>query len=160
VIAFVAHDLGKRFQTDLRFRLGRLLRFPLHHVGQIPGRLGQRFPNRCGVTLVGRLQRHRDHSAALHVHGVLGLMRQMRGSVLHLRHPRIRVTGTYPLPIGSLFLSFPVDADQVFPCGSLNPGLPRQPGEKLVVTGSVIPPHDAPHGRIRFQSRCIHAHPN
>jgi len=126
-LALQLRNLGQRFQTDLRFPRGRFLRFPLYPVGQIPGRLGQRFPNRCGVTLVGRRQRHRDPSAALHVHGVLGLVRPMRGSVLHLRHPRIRVTGTYPLPMGSLLLSFPVDAGQVFPCGSLNPDCRASP---------------------------------
>jgi hypothetical protein len=59
-------------------------------MGQIPGRFGQCFLDGRGIALIRRLQRHRDHRTALHIHRVLGLMCQMRGSVLHLRDPRIQ----------------------------------------------------------------------
>jgi hypothetical protein len=78
-------------------------------------RLFQRFVNRARVALVGCLQRHGHQRSACQIHGMFGLVRQVRTPILHLRDARIRVAGAYPLLIGSLLLSLPVQPHQLFP---------------------------------------------
>ena len=56
-------------------------------------------------------------------------------------------------------LALAVHSRQIFPGRSLDAGLPRQPGEKFVVAGAVVAPHDRAQGRIGFQRGGIHAHP-
>ena len=53
-----------------------------------------------------------DHRARLQVHGVLGLVRQARPAVLHLRDLRVRVLGMRPVVVGPLLRALAVDADQ------------------------------------------------
>ena len=89
---------------------------------------------------------------------MLGLVCQVCGSVLPLRNPRIRITGTQPLFIRRFLVPFPVHPRQIFSARRLHPRLLCQFGEKLLIAGPAVPPDDGTDGRIGFQRCCIHAY--
>jgi len=116
----------------------------------------QRLVDRGRITLIGRLQRHRQQRSARQIHGMLGFVRQMRAPILHPGDPRIRVTGTLPFLVGPLLLPLPVQPHQLFPRRILHPRRFPQLLQILVVALPVIPPHDALQGRIGFQkAKCV-----
>ena len=56
----------------------------------------QRLEHRLGVARIRVLDTDADHRARPQVHGMLGLVRQARPAVLHLRDLRVRVLGRLP----------------------------------------------------------------
>ena len=79
----------------------------------------------------------------------------MRPAVLHLRHLRIRVAGTRPVPVGCLLLPLAIEAGQHLARWCRDPrrlGEPRQIG---LIVFPCIAAHDAPHRRVGFQGRGI-----
>ncbi len=80
---------------------------------QLLGRLDQRFFNRRGIAFVGRLQRDRHHRARLQIHRVLGLVRQVRTAVFHLRDLGVGIVGMLPILVAGLLLTFLVDLGQL-----------------------------------------------
>src|SRR5207245_10068807 len=81
--------------------------------------------------------------------GVLGFMRQMRPTVLHLRDPRVRIIRMRPVVVRALVLAFPIDPRQV--------GTRRRPNarrlgkirQKLLVALAAVSPYDAAQRRVR-----------
>src|SRR5918997_1435233 len=69
-------------------------------------------------------------------------------SFLHLCDSGIGICRAFPVLIGSLLLALAVNARKIFAAWRFDPGLLRKIGEKLFVTGSVVPPDNGPH-------RCI-----
>ena len=94
----------------------------------------QRLRQRRRVSRIGRVDlRGHDHSAD-HIHRVLGLVRQMRRPVLHLRDPRVRVARTLPILVGDLLpFALAVHPPQVFRRRILDPLRPGQLLQVLLV---------------------------
>ena len=72
---------------------------------ELLGGFGQRFLNGRRVALVGALLRDTDDRAGLQIDRVLGFMRQMRPTVLHLRDPRVRIIRMRPVVVRALVLA-------------------------------------------------------
>jgi hypothetical protein len=102
--------------------------------------------------LVSDLQRHGDDRAGLHV-DMLGVVRQMRAAIVHLRDLRIRIVGIRPLLVRRLLLAFAVQSRQVFSRRCLDARLLGEARQRRLIVFSRIPPHDAAHRRIRLE-RC------
>src|SRR6266849_4594647 len=134
VIALVGHRLFDPSHVHLgRFVGPQLCLAPnlLRHCH--PG-LAQRFIERGRFALIGALQRDRHHRTRVQIHRVLGLVRQMRASVLHLRNPRVPVRRALPLLIRRAFLALTVQPRQVFVPRRFDPRRLRQPAQKILVT--------------------------
>ena len=121
VVALVAHH----FCNVGAVRLNRL---------DVLGRHDQRLDHRRRVARVGRLHRDADDRATLQVHGVLGLVGQVRPAVLHLRDPRMRVMGMGPVGVRRLLLalcgtyrSVPAQHESVSRCPTLRPAASGTP---------------------------------
>ena len=103
-------------------------------------------------------ERTDDEGSRLQVDSVLGLVGQVRPTVLHLRDLRVRILWRLPLLVRRLpILPRPVEPSQVRPRRRLHPGRFRQPPYERLVGFSRVPPLDAPHRRVRFQRRRINA---
>ena len=145
VIALVGHHL---FDP----RALRLHRFNLF------GRDDQRLRQRGRITVRCILHRHRDDGARVHVDPVLGLVSQVRPTVLHLRDLRVRILRRFPLLVRRLLvLPRPVEPSQLRPRRRLHTRRFRQPTNERLVGFARVPTLDAPHRRVRFQRRRINA---
>jgi hypothetical protein len=82
----------------LRFLVGR---FCANQLGYVFARLHQRLYNRRRISLVGFLQGYRQYRPGLHIHGMLGFVRQMRPIIFHLRNPRVSIMRIHPILIAS-----------------------------------------------------------
>ena len=142
VIALVRDDLVQRLRlVDLGLR-----RFDLLGGGR------HRFDDRRRVALVSALQRDRDNRARLEVHGMLGFVGQMRPTIFHLRDLRIRIVRVRPLLIRRLLLPLAIQPRQVLTCRRLDTRGLREPCQKLVIGFLRVPPYDAAHRGVGFQS--------
>jgi hypothetical protein len=65
--------------------------FCANQLGYVFSRLHQSFYNRRRISLVGFLQGYRQYRPGLHIHGMLGFVRQMRPIIFHLRNPHISI---------------------------------------------------------------------
>src|SRR5437879_2138791 len=149
-------------------RLDRSLRVhPFAHLFIISGagdlgdmltRLGKGFQDRCRVARVARGDRHCHHRACFQIHRMLGLVGQVRASVLQLGNARLRVVRIDPILIRSLVGSLTIELRQLLPCGRSNPRFLRQPPEKLLIVLARLPSHNRTQGRVRLQGRGIDAH--
>ena len=142
MIALVGNDLV----GDRDRRRGRLV-----DGDQLLDRFRQGLIDRRGVALVGALQRHRNDRAGLKIDGVLGLVRQMRAPVFHLRDAGIGIVRMCPVVIGALLLSLPIQTRQGRPRRRLDPRGLGQRRQKLVIALPGVAPYDAAHGRVRFE---------
>lgn len=68
------------------------------------GGLDQRLDTRGGIPLIGALHGHGHHGARLQIDGVLGLVRQVRASILHLGDLGVGVLRMGPVTLEPLFL--------------------------------------------------------
>src|SRR5260370_17605209 len=109
--------------------------------------------------MAGWLQRHRHDGTSVHVHGVLGLVRQMGAPVFHLRDPRLLVRRTLPLFVRRPLLALPIQSRQILPRRRLHPRRLGQSPQELLIRLARVPPHVRPHPRVRFQRRRVHPHP-
>src|SRR5208283_4694778 len=119
----------------------------------------QRLVQRRGVAQVGRLQRHRHHRTRIQIDRVLGLVRQVRPPVLHLRNPRIPVRRALPLLIRHPLLPLAVQPCQVFPARRLYARSLRQTTQKLLIAFPCVAAHNRAHRRIRLQRGRINGDP-
>src|SRR5277367_1668527 len=100
-----------------------------------------------------------NHRARVQIDRVLGLVRQVRAPVLHLRDPRILVLRALPLLVRGALLALAVQPRQVFAGRRREAGSLRQSAQKLLVTLPRLAPHDRTHGRVGFQGRRIDGNP-
>ncbi len=122
------------------------------------GRDDQRLRQRGRITVRCILHRHRDDGARVHVDPVLGLVSQVRPTVLHLRDLRVRILRRFPLLVRRLLvLPRPVEPSQLRPRRRLHTRRFRQPPNERLVGFARVPTLDAPHRRVRFQRRRIDA---
>ena len=106
--------------------------------------------------LAGILHRHRHDGPRVHVDPVLGLVRQVRPAVLHLRDLRVRVVRRFPVLVRRLLvLPRPVEPSQLGTRRRLHPRRVRQTPNERFVGFARVPTLDAPHRRVRFQRRRI-----
>ncbi len=133
---------------------------PVGHGGhrfEFIGRLDQRVAHRGRVALVGALHRHAHHGAGVHVDRVLGLVREMRAPVFHLRDARLGIVWMLPIGVAALLRPLPIQAREVRARRGLDPGLHGESRQKGVVALARIAAHDGPQRRVRFEGRRIHA---
>src|ERR1700752_2261027 len=81
VVTLVGHHLLDALQVGFRFLARPFCPDQLRHV--FTG-LRESFPPRGGVSRIPFLYGHCQHRTRLHVHGVLGFVRQMRRPIFHL----------------------------------------------------------------------------
>src|SRR3954454_18236976 len=117
---------------------------------------GNRLHDGRRIAFISRLQRDRHDRTRLHVHGVLGLVGQMRAPVFHLRDAGIRVLRMLPFVVRPLLLPLPVQLGQLLPRRRLDPALVCQTCQKLVVLFPCVTPHNRTQRCIGFQCRRIH----
>ncbi len=72
MVAFVGHQLSRVVRCRCRI-----------DGGQVRGRICQRVRHRRGVALVGWVHLGRNHRTGVEIHGMLGLVDQVRAAVLH-----------------------------------------------------------------------------
>src|ERR1019366_878544 len=145
VVSLVQHHFFRSFR--IHFRALLLARYRR----DLLSRLTHRLAHRRRVTRIGRLQRDRHHRSAAEIHRVFYLVRQVRPPILHLGNACIRIVGVLPILIRSLVRAPPVQPRQLLARRRLDPGLLRQPLQKLLVTFSRVPPHDRAQRGVRFQ---------
>jgi hypothetical protein len=133
----------------------QLFHAPLVHQLRVALRFFQRLPHRRRVALIGRLQRHRHNRPARQVHRVLGLVRQVRPAVLHLRDARVRICRAHPLLVRRLLLPLAIQPRQLLPRRLLHASGRRQPLQVLFVFAPVVAPPNRPHRRVRLQRRRV-----
>ena len=80
---------------------------------ELLGGFQQRRLHRRGVAPVCPLHGDADDRAGVEINGVLGLVRQMRPAVLHLRDLRVGIVWMRPVVVRGLLLPFPIDPRQV-----------------------------------------------
>ena len=107
MIPFVGDDLFRSFAV----RYDRL---------DLLGGLNQRLDTRGGIPFIGALYGHGHHRPRLQIDRVLGLVPQVRASILHLGDLGVRVMGMGPVIVGALVLSLAVKARQVLACRCFN----------------------------------------
>ena len=88
---------------------------------------------------------------------MLGLVRQARPAVLHLRDLRVRVLGMRPVVVGPLLRALAVQAGQLGARRRGDARRGRQLAQERLVTRARIPPYDAAKRRIGFQRRRVDA---
>ena len=130
VIALVGHHLFD--PRTLRLHRLDLLR-----------RLDQGLRQRGPIAIRRILHRHRDDGARVHVDRVLGLVGQVRPTVLHLRDLRVRVLRRFPLLVRCLVVPpRPVEPSQIRLRRRLHTRRFRQPPDERLVGL----PHRSPEG--------------
>src|ERR1700740_1897042 len=100
VVALVGDHLLDALQVCLRFLARLFCPDQLRHVFTS---LRESFHPRGGVSRLPFLYRSRPHRTCLHIHGVLGFVRQVRSPIFHLGNPRIFVMRIHPILV---FLRF------------------------------------------------------
>ncbi len=88
---------------------------------------------------------------------MLGLVRQVRAPVFHLRDPRVGIVRMGPIVVRALLLPLPVDARQVRAGRRLDARRLRQLRQEVLIAFPGVPPHDAAQRRVRLQRRCVNA---
>jgi hypothetical protein len=96
------------------------------------------------VTLVPRLDAQCDYGTGVQIHDLLGLIRQVRPAILHLREPRFRIMRVHPIQIGQRFLPLLVKPLPLLGRGLLHARGLHQLRPMLVVVVAVVASHDAP----------------
>ena len=89
--------------------------------------------------------------------GVISVIHQdqMCAAVLHLRDAGVGVIRVPPLGVAAFLRAFPIEPRLISACRCLDArGLP-QSRQKLLIRLTRVAPHDAPQGRVRFESRRI-----
>ena len=128
-----------------------------HLIAVIPlvgHRLGDhRLGDRRRVALIGTLDRHADDRAGLQVDRVLGLVREMRAPVFHLRDACIGVVRVAPVGVTALLRALPIHAREIGPRGRLDARRLGQPRQKLLRCLTRVAAHAAPQRRVGFK-RC------
>ena len=96
---------------------------------------------------------HRDghDRAGLQIDGVLGLVRQVRAAVLHLRDLRVGIVRMRPVVVRALLLPLPIEPRQVLARRRLDARGLRELRQKLLIALARVAPHDAAQRRVRFQ---------
>jgi hypothetical protein len=84
VVSLVRDHFLDSSQMDSRLLQGLGFRLSLDQFSHSRAGLRQSFLHCGGVAQMRFLQRHCHYRAGLHVHGVFGLVRQVRTSILHL----------------------------------------------------------------------------
>jgi len=111
--------------------------------------------DRRGVALVGPLHRNPDDRARLQIDGVLGLVREVRAAVLHLRDTRVGVVRMPPLRVAAFLRPLAIKPRQVGPGRCLDARDLRQPRQKVLIRLARIAPHDAAQRGVGFERRRI-----
>ena len=111
--------------------------------------------NRLGhgarVAQIGALHGQRQQRARLQVHGVLGLVRQVRAPVFHFCDLGVGVMRIRPILVGAFVFALFVQLGQLLAGRRLDPRLRRQPLEKLFVGLAAVAPHDRAQRRVGLQ---------
>ena len=89
----------------------------LQHFADLFAARPQRFINRVRVARCRRLDRHRNNSAGVQIHRMLGLVGQMRAAILHLRDLRIRIMRVLPFIVRTLPCALAVQFRQLLARG-------------------------------------------
>ena len=87
---------------------------------------------------------------------MLGLVRQVRPPVLHLRDLRVRIRRALPVLVRALLRPAPIQPRQRRARRRANSRRLRQTRQVLLVRLARVAPHDAPHRRVRLQRRPVH----
>ena len=120
----------------------------------------QRVGHRRGISNGGIAHIHRqDRTVAAFgkVHGMLGLMGQVRRAIFHLGDLRVGIVGVVPVIVAGLVFPLLIQLGQLFPRWGLDAALFGQACEELLVTFTAVPPHDRSHRRVGLQ--CCGVHP-
>ncbi len=143
VISLVGHKLLQ----SIAFR---------QHTLELFGRFNERLLDRRRIALVGSLNRDANHRSGFQIHGVFGLVSQMRAAVLHLGDAGVRILRVLPVIVGTLLRPLAIYARQILPGRCLNTRFLCQFRQVGLVTVSGIPPYNAAQSRVGFQSGRIH----
>src|SRR6185437_13907007 len=152
VITLVQYHRGRPF------RIYRLLCFRTGlngHLADLLAALRQCFADCIRVTRGCRVQCYRHHRAGLQIDRMLGLMREVRAAVLHLRDLRIGIMRIDPVLVGAFVGPLAIEFRQLLARGRLDSGFFRQLDQELFVRYASIAAYDRAQRRIRFQSRAI-----
>ena len=125
VIPLVGHHLVDHRRLSVRHDRHRL---------EFLRRRGHRLGDRRRVALIGTLDRHADDRAGLQVDRVLGLVREMRAPVFHLRDACIGVVRMAPVGVTALLRALPIHAREIGPRGRLDARRLGQPRQKLLIS--------------------------
>lgn len=85
-----------------------------HHGLHVLGGSNQRLAARRGIAFVGILYRDRHDRARLEIDGMLGLVREMRPTILHLHDLGVGIERMRPVVVRALGLPLTIQARQVF----------------------------------------------
>ncbi len=99
---------------------------------------------------------HRQDHAAVHVHRVLGFVRQMRRAIFHLGDLRVRIVRVLPVVVRAFFLAFSIKFGQIFPRRRLDAALLCQLREELLILLPVVAADDRTQRRVGFQRGAVH----
>ena len=127
------------------------------HSFEVLGGRRHRVRDGRGIPLVGALDRHPDDGAGLQVDRMLGLVREVRAAVLHLRDARVGVVRMPPVGVAALLRAGPIQPRQIRPRRRCDARCRREPREKLLIGLARVASHDAPQGGVRRQGRGINA---
>jgi phosphatidylserine/phosphatidylglycerophosphate/cardiolipin synthase-like enzyme len=106
------------------------------------GRLERR-RQRGRVALVGRMDRRRHHDAGVEIDRMLGLVGEMRRSVLHLGDPGVRVGRTFPVGVRKrLAFALAVETRQILGSGRIDAALLRHARQHLAIALTTVASHD------------------
>jgi hypothetical protein len=103
------------------------------------------------------LHRDPDDRAGLQVDGFLGLVRQVRAPVFHLRDLRVRIVRMGPIVVRALLLPFPIDPRQVGAGWRLDARRLRELRQEILIALPGVAPHDAAQRRVGLQRRRVNA---
>ena len=121
------------------------------------GRVDQRLAAGGRVALVGVLDGHPDDRSALEIDGMLGLVRQIRLPVLHLRDLRVGIVRMGPVIVRPFLFPLAVDARQFGARRRLNPRGLRELRQEVLIALTRVAPHDAAQRRVRLERRRVDA---
>src|SRR5450755_1231875 len=159
VVALIRNQLFDPANVDLGRIAGPQLGLAPHLFRHRHARFAQRLVQRRRVALIRTLQRHRHHRTRVQIDRVLGLVRQVRAPVFHLRHSRILVRWTLPLLVRRAFLAFTIQSCQVFAAWGCDARGLGQSSQKLRGALARVAPHNRAHRRVGLQRRRINRDP-
>ena len=81
----------------------------------------ERLRDRRRIALMGLLNGHADEGSRFQVDRVLGLVREVRATVLHLRDARVRVVRMLPVRVAALLRAGAIESRQIRPGRRLGP---------------------------------------
>ena len=125
------------------------------HGFNLLGRGRQRLRQGRGIAGGGLMHGHRDDGAGLQIDPVLGLVRQVRAPVFHLRDARIRVVRMLPVAGAALLRPGAIDPDQILARRRRDARRLREARQEFLVRLARVAPHNAAQRSIRFERRRI-----